>query len=76
MESKERRFGEPFRWPIIPFGAVFEYHPISLRDQSRRHQFGKKIFAVLGYELIAGGICKGDSRIADLVKLDASDFFF
>ena len=25
----ERRFGEPLKGPIIPFGAVVEYHPIS-----------------------------------------------
>ena len=35
----ERRFGEPFKGPIIPFGAMVEYHPISPRDQARIHQF-------------------------------------
>ena len=25
----ERRFGVPFNGPIIPFGAMVEYHPIS-----------------------------------------------
>ena len=39
----ERRFGEPFEWPIIPFGAIVEYYPISARDQSRLYQFGKKV---------------------------------
>ena len=34
----ERRFGEPFKGPIIPFGAMVEYYPISTRDQSRLHQ--------------------------------------
>ena len=33
----ERRFGEPFNRPIIPFGSMIEYHPISARDQSRLH---------------------------------------
>ena len=28
----ERRYGEPFKGPIIPFGAMVEYHPISSRD--------------------------------------------
>ena len=27
--SYERRFGEPFDGPVIPFGAMVEYHPIS-----------------------------------------------
>ena len=39
----ERRCGEPLKGPVIPFGAVVEYHPISARDQSRMHQFGKRV---------------------------------
>ena len=68
----ERRFGEPNEKPIIPFGAMVEYHPISTRDQSRRHPFGKKVLLVifLGYALIAGGIWKGDILIADLEDLE------
>ena len=34
----ERRSGEPFKGPIIPFGAMVEYHPISAKDLSRLHQ--------------------------------------
>ena len=51
----EGRFGEPFKGPIIPFGAFVEYHPISMRDQSRLHQLGKKVLPniFLGYALIA-----------------------
>ena len=37
----ERRFGQPFNGPIIPFGSLVEYHPVSAKDQSRIHQFGK-----------------------------------
>ena len=56
----ERRFEEPFKGPLIPFGATLvEYHPISARDQSRTHQFGKK-FVLLGiffsYELADCGL--------------------
>ena len=54
----ERRFGEPLNGPVIPFGAMVEYHPISPRDLSRIHQFGKKVLpgVFLGRELIAKGI--------------------
>ena len=47
----ERRFGEPFNGPIIPFGAVVKYHPIFAKDQSRRHQFVVKVLPgiFLGY---------------------------
>ena len=29
----DRRFGKPFIGPVIPFGAMVEYHPISAKDQ-------------------------------------------
>ena len=52
----ERRFGKPFEGPIIPFGSLVEYHPITAKDQSRIHQFGKKVLPglFLGYALYAG----------------------
>ena len=55
-------------------------NPTSPKDQWRIHQFGKKVLPgiFLGYELIAGGIWKGDILIADLEdleKLDASDIY-
>ena len=71
----ERRFGQPFKGPIIPFGSLVEYHPITAKDQSRIHQFGKKVLPglFLGYALYAGGIWKGDVLIADLEELDTMD---
>ena len=63
----ERRFGKPFNGPIIPFGSLVEHYPISVKDQSRIHQFGKKVSPglFLGYALYAGGIWKGDIMVAD-----------
>ena len=29
----ERRFGQPFKGPIIPFVSLVEYYPISAKDQ-------------------------------------------
>ena len=68
----ERRFGKPFEGPIIPFGSLVEYHPTTAKDQSRIHQFGKKVLPglFLGYALYAGGIWKGDVLIADLEELE------
>ena len=61
----ERRFGQPFEGPIIPFGSWVEYHPITAMDQSGIHQFGKKVLPglFLGYALYAGGVWKGDVLI-------------
>ena len=39
----ERRFGQPFKGPIIPFGSLVEYHPFTAKDPSRIHRFGKKV---------------------------------
>ena len=52
----ERRFGQQFKGLIIPFGSLVEYHPITAKDQSRIHQFGKKVLPglFLGYALYAG----------------------
>ena len=57
----ERRFGVPFKGPVILFRAMVEYHRISAKDLSRLHQFGPKVFPgiYLGYILYAGGQCKG-----------------
>ena len=33
----ERRFGKPFKGPIIPFDSLVEYFPISAKDQSIIH---------------------------------------
>ena len=51
----ERWFGEPFKGLIIPFGLLVEYHPITAKDQSRIHRFGKKVLPglFLGYALNA-----------------------
>ena len=52
-----------------------EYHPITAKDQSRIHQFGKKVLPglFLGYALYAGRIWKGDVLVADLEELETMD---
>ena len=41
----ESRFGMPFNLPVIPFGAMVEYHPISAKDLSRLHRIWSKSLA-------------------------------
>ena len=68
--------GEPSKGPIIPFGSLVEYYPISAKDQSRIHQFEKKVLPglFLGYALYAaGGIWKGDILVADIEELETMD---
>ena len=71
----ERRFGELFEGPIIPFASLVEYYPISAKDQSRINQFGKKVLLVLffGYALYAGRNWKGDVLVVDLEELETMD---
>ena len=61
--------------PIIPFGSLVEYHPISAKDQSRIHQFGKKVLPglFLGYALYAGRISKGGITVEDIEELETMD---
>ena len=78
--SYETRFGQPCKKPIIPFDSLVQYHPITAKDQSRIHQFGKKVLPglFLGYALYAERIWKGDVLVADLEELetmDASDIY-
>ena len=51
----ERRFGEPFEGPIIPFGSLVDNLFISAEYQSRTQQFGKKVLLGLffGYAFYA-----------------------
>ena len=53
--------GNRSRGPIIPFGSLVEYHPITAKDQSRIHQFRKKVLPglFLGCALYAGRFWKG-----------------
>ena len=71
----ERRFGMPLNGPVIPFGAMVEYHPISANDLSRLHQFCPKVLPsiFLGYALYAEGIWKGDIMVADIEELEEMD---
>ena len=71
----ERRFGKPFNGPIIPFGSLVEYCPVSAKDQSRIHQFGKKVLPglFLGYALHAGGIWKGNKMVVNIEELETMD---
>ena len=67
--------GNHFKGPIIPFGSLVEYHPTTAKDQSRIHQFVRKVLPrlFLGCALHAGGILKGDVLVADLEELETMD---
>ena len=67
--------GKKFSGPIIPFGSLVECYPISSKDQSRIHQFGKKVLPglFLGYALYVVGIWKGDILVADIEELETMD---
>ena len=53
--------GNHLKGQIMPFGSLVEYHPVTAKDQSRIHQFGKKVLPglFLGYALYAGWNLEG-----------------
>ena len=57
------------------FCSLVEYYPLIAKDQSRIHQFGKKVLPGLfvGYALYAGRIWKGDVLVADIEELETMD---
>ena len=76
LSDGQRLFGQTFKGPIIPLGSLVELSPYKLRkDQSRIHQFGKKVLPGVfpGYALYAGRIWKGDVLVADLEELERMD---
>ena len=40
----ERRFGQPFKGPIVPFGSLVEYHPTTAKDQSESINLERKSY--------------------------------
>ena len=80
MTPYERRFGQPFQGPIIPFGSLVEYYPITAKDQSESINLERKFYLDCSSDTFStrGGIWKGDVLIADLEELetmDASEFY-
>ena len=72
----ERRLGEPFEGPMIPFGGMVEYHEISSKDQSKQ---GSTILVRRSCQEITR-ICigymriwKGDILVADIEELENMD---
>ena len=53
----ERRFGQPFKGPIIPFGSLVEYHPKTAKDQSKNPSICKEslIWIVPRIRSVRGG---------------------
>ena len=64
-----------FNGPVIPCGAMVEYHPISAKDFSRLHQFDSKVLpgTFFGYVLYVVRIWKGDTVVADNEELEEMD---
>ena len=73
----EKRSGEPLKGPVIPFGATVEYYPISARDQSRLHQFGKNVLPgiFLGYALDASETHARRLSAKEVLTSSEGDFF-
>ena len=59
--------------PIIPFGTMVEYFPISAKDQSKLHQFGEKeVLPRFSFDVryLREGVWKGVILVADIGELE------
>ena len=66
-DSVRTAFWSTINRPVIPFGWMVQYHPISPKDQARLYQFGKKdlLDIFVGHALFAVEIWKDDTFVAD-----------
>ena len=70
----ERRFGEPFKGSIIPFGSLVEYHPITAKDQSNPSIWKESLTWIVPWiRSVRGGIWKGDIMVAGVEELETMD---
>ena len=71
----ERRFGNHLKDRLFHLVHWLSITLFTAKDQSRIHQFGKKVLPglFLGCALYAGGIWKGDVLVADLEELETMD---
>ena len=71
----ERRFGEPFKGPKIPFGSMIEDHPISAKDMSGLHQLGKKVYLEYSSDMpcTRGESAKRRILVSDIEELERMD---
>ena len=76
----ERRFGEPFNGPIIPFLSLVEYYPILQKTSQESINLERKSYLDCSLDTLCtrGGIWKGDTLVADneeLETMDASEIY-
>ena len=71
----ERRFGKPFKGPIIPLGPLVECYPHFFERAVKNPSIGKKVLPglFLGYALYAGRLWKGAMLVADIEELETMD---
>ena len=77
MTPNERRFGQPFNGPIVPFGSLVEYHPITAKGPVKNPSIWKEslTWIVPRIRFVRGGGCiwKGDVLVADFEELETMD---
>ena len=59
--------GNHLKGPIVPFGSLVENYPLTAKDQSKIHHFGKKVLPglFLRYALHAEKLWKGEILVAE-----------
>ena len=77
----ERRFGQPFKGPIIPFGSLVDYYPITAKDQSPNPSIWKESFTLdcssdtLSTRGKIGRVMYWSQTLKELETMDASEIY-
>ena len=71
----ERRFGDPFKGPGIPFGSMVEYHPFLRKTSPHSINLVRKFYLQHSSDMhcLRVRIWKGDLMVADIGELENLD---
>ena len=74
----ERRFGQPFKGPIIPFGSLVEYYPITAKGPVKNPSIWKESFTWIVPRICivrAGNLEGWHNDDEELETMDASEIY-
>ena len=73
--AHQKRYGQDFKGPCLPFGCHIEYQAITDDDKARLHKYGGKLLPgiFMYYESMFGGKWSGDVWIVDWEAMENAE---